>query len=254
MKAYATGWLVAVILATLALGGRAENGAVLASTTGGAETVRYSSAVNDVLTMLDKGVSPDIVMAFVENSSVAYQLDASEIIALTQRGVPADILSAMINRDGALRAQAVPPAQTSLSANVEAYPACGSEPVVEGYAAPVYYYPSSPAYSYWWNTSTSYGWPLYYSYPVGYYGYYGSHHYFHGRYARGYGNRHYAGFENRGRVFHPAGFGARPSFVPHQTRFFRPSNLGMGARPMTFVNRGGAMPRAGGWNQGRRIR
>jgi hypothetical protein len=59
---------------------------------------QYSPGVADILKLLQAGVSKDVIKAFVEHSSVVYQLTADDIVALKQQGVPDDLITTMVQR------------------------------------------------------------------------------------------------------------------------------------------------------------
>ena len=138
----------------------------------------------DVLKMANAKVDPSVIQAYVRNSAVAYNLSAGEIIALRDHGVSSDVLTAMIQRGGELRAQAMsagqmvaaPPVQTSYPAPATAYA-----------PAPAYSYSAQPDYS-----AYGYAYPVYsYSYPAYSYSYPG---YSCGYLGCGYGYPGYCGY------------------------------------------------------------
>jgi hypothetical protein len=67
---------------------------------------RYSPGVDEVLRMLHAGVSPQVIRSYIENSPTHYALTPQELIALKKEGVPDELVSAMVQRGGALAAQA----------------------------------------------------------------------------------------------------------------------------------------------------
>jgi hypothetical protein len=101
----------------------------------------YSAGVDEVLNMLQAGVSADVIKAYIENSPVAYELSATDLIALKKRAVPDELTMAMMKRGATLRKQvqqAVNLAATrraNARANGRAY---GLDP--EGYDYFQYYY------------------------------------------------------------------------------------------------------------------
>jgi hypothetical protein len=192
--------------------------------------VRYPSGVADVVKMLDAKVDEKVIKAYVQNSPVAYSLNADEIIALKRHGVPDDVVAAMLARGAEVRAQAakVSPAGGSPAAS-SAYPyapapasgydypySYGTQPVYSDYGP---YYPdyAYPSYGYGW-----YGYPWFYSWPffVGFDGY-----------------RHFRDFDRFGR-FHGVDRGLRTfnrsgTFASSRSQAFAPAN-GFGRHP-TFV-------------------
>lgn len=67
--------------------------------------VPFPTGPAEIVKLVEAGVQPEVVKAYVGNSPVAYQLNADEIIALYRRGVAPAIIVAMIERGAALRAQ-----------------------------------------------------------------------------------------------------------------------------------------------------
>ncbi len=65
-----------------------------------------SAGVDEILKMVQSGVSVEVTKAFIENSPVAYQLTAADVVALKAHAVPDEIVTAMIKRGAALRAEA----------------------------------------------------------------------------------------------------------------------------------------------------
>jgi hypothetical protein len=65
-----------------------------------------SSAMIEIAKMVEQGVAPDVILSFVENSSVAYSPSAADILYLHERGVPSQVITAVIRRGGELRANA----------------------------------------------------------------------------------------------------------------------------------------------------
>ncbi|MGD0092110.1 MAG: DUF6600 domain-containing protein [Planctomycetota bacterium] len=83
-----------------------------------------SEGVDDVIRLQQAGLSPDVLTAFVENSSVAYDLTADEITRLENAGVPATSIVAMIDHGKELRAKQAPAAPAA-TAPVTAAPVTG---------------------------------------------------------------------------------------------------------------------------------
>ena len=67
--------------------------------------VEHSAGVDEVLKMMQAGVSPDVIRTYVENSPIVYTLSANDIIALKQHAVPDDITTAMLKRGARLMQQ-----------------------------------------------------------------------------------------------------------------------------------------------------
>jgi hypothetical protein len=70
------------------------------------DTEPFSAGVDEILKMLQAGVSTNVIKAYIESSPVAYSLSAGDIIALKKRAVPDELTTAMVTRGGTLRTQA----------------------------------------------------------------------------------------------------------------------------------------------------
>jgi hypothetical protein len=223
---------------------------------------RYSAGIADVLRMADAEVDPSVIQAFVRSSPVAYNLNAAEIIALKDRGISSDILTAMIQRGGELRGQAMRAGQAAAGPMVQqAYPA-----TVNPYApAPAYDYGAQTAYPAYTYPAYSYAYPDYsYSYPaysyaslgIGFGGYWGGCwpsaywgcfpycSYGYGRYC-GYGYPGYwgsrgYGYYNGNRSYYgtPGYYGNRGYYgYPHYSGAYRGGSYGSGVRPAPSAGR-----------------
>ena len=67
---------------------------------------RYSAGVDEILNMVQAGVSTEIIKAYIENSPIAYNLSATDVIALKEHKVPDELTTALMKRGAALRTQA----------------------------------------------------------------------------------------------------------------------------------------------------
>src|SRR5262245_2738721 len=65
-----------------------------------------SSGIPDIMRMVQAGVEQPVILAFVQNSPVAYHPSAKEVIYLRSQGVSADVIAAMLKRGGELRERA----------------------------------------------------------------------------------------------------------------------------------------------------
>jgi hypothetical protein len=151
---------------------------------------QLSFSANEVLKMYKGGINKDIIVNYINSTSVPYHLSADGIIYLQSLGIPQDVTKAMIVRDGQLQQQQAP-IQTSMQPPYGdpsyAQPPYGQPPY--GYppqAAPaptappapdasamvqppqVLATPSSPAPD---VTVIGGGYPYYYNYGYPYYGY-----------------------------------------------------------------------------------
>lgn len=90
----------------------------------------YSPRVTEIIKMLDAKVEVQVILAYIQNSSIPYNPDATELIALKEHGASAEMLTALLHRGDELRLQL---AQAQSTANPPA-------------AAPAYDYAPEPAY------------------------------------------------------------------------------------------------------------
>jgi hypothetical protein len=228
-----------------------------------AHAIQFPKPVMDVLRLVDAKVGPDVIKAFIQNSSVPYHLSADQIVALKERGIAPALLAALVQHGAQVGARpGMPPAPPypggpDLYGPAPYYPGYGEGlgPVPDnGYSYGLENPNGYPSYSYaspysdlgdWgypWGWYGGYaGWPYIYGgfWPYGYgYGRYG-----YGRYGRGFGNRffdnRFGGFDNRfgfvGRGSYGQNqfgrFGGRPGFASRSgVTFGGRARLGGGMR------------------------
>ncbi len=166
----------------------------------GSPSVRLSSGIAEIVKMVEGGVEPTVIDAYIQNAYVPFSPSAAEIISLHELGVSSHLITALIRRGGELRAQqaqaskemqsrlaqqqsvavasnyqqAAPAAYTPLTQPVSYNDYLNSYPSY-AYSYPAYSYPyvGYPAYSYASPFYSSYYfWPYRsYRYPVRSYGY-----------------------------------------------------------------------------------
>jgi hypothetical protein len=216
--------------------------------------------MRDVLKMLDAKVDPGVIKAYIKNSPVPFNPNASEIVALKQRDVPDDIITSLIQHGAEVRAQmAQGAAQAGSAVSAPNAPPAGY-PYDYGTAAPSYYpydyadygygYPYyGYPYNYWYNSY--YPWSFYSPFFFDFY----FHRPFHDfdRFHSGFrGNRSFAfqgrsGFANRSGAWGASvGSGYRP--FTSRGGFGGRSFASVGARPGGFGGHaGGFVGRSGGF-------
>ncbi len=120
----------------------------------------YSPGIIEIIKMLDAKVAAPVILAYIQNSPLPYNPDATELIALKEHGASTEMLTALLHRGDELRLQL---AQAQSAANpppvAPAYdypPTAGYPPYPYGYDDSSY--PPNPATYY----SYGYGWPLAY--------------------------------------------------------------------------------------------
>jgi hypothetical protein len=193
----------------------AETPAAPAKTNGNAvkkpaPPAKLSFGVDEVAKMHQNGVESDVILNYIDNSSVPYHLSAEEIVKLHEMNVPSPIITALIRRGAQVQQQAATAyAQSQQKATEEAKAASAYANTysTSAYAPP----PVTYAYTYptYVNTYPAYVYPSYY-YP----NYCYSPFYFRFGYYPGY--RHFYPYHYRGYASYPHfglgghfGFGGR---------------------------------------------
>jgi len=130
-----------------------------------AQPARLSFGVDEVVKMYQGGVETDVVLNYIENSSVPYHLSAEEVVQLHSLGVPSPIITTMIRHGAKVQQQAIAAsAQIQQKATEEAKAASA---YVNPYS-PTVYAPPAPVvtYNYTYPEYVYAGYPAYYySYP-----------------------------------------------------------------------------------------
>src|SRR6266536_2828401 len=99
-------------------------------------SARLSFGVDEVVKMYQGGVEADVILNYVENSSVPYHLNAEEIVHLHDLGVPSPIITALIRHGAKVQQQAT--AAYAQSQQKAAEEAKAAPAYVNAYSAPVY--------------------------------------------------------------------------------------------------------------------
>ena len=63
----------------------------------------WPSGVSEVMKLFKGGISADIIVSYINNSTLSFYLSADNLIALQQEGVPQQVLTAMMQRYGQLQ-------------------------------------------------------------------------------------------------------------------------------------------------------
>jgi len=132
-----------------------------------ADDVKLTPGVADIVKLCEAKVGATVVVAFVENSPVAYNPGPDEIVYLRKQGVPDEVVAAMLQHGAELRRQsteaAVTPPSLVPTPQTPAPPA-GAQPLpMVEQPATIVEQPVYPYYGY-----TDYYWPYYWS--SGYWG------------------------------------------------------------------------------------
>jgi hypothetical protein len=130
----------------------------------------YSAGLAQIVKLLDAKMDAQVILAYIQNSPVAYNPDATELIALKDHGASPDVLVALLHHGDELRRQWAQ-AQRSV------YP----QPATTGYGYGNVPEGTYPAYPYGYSdvsypttypvTYYNYGWPAVYWPPVPFNGY-----------------------------------------------------------------------------------
>jgi hypothetical protein len=64
---------------------------------------KHAAGVDEVVQMVQAGVSTEVIKTYIENSPIAYSLSATDIIALKNHAVPDDLTMAMVKRGATLK-------------------------------------------------------------------------------------------------------------------------------------------------------
>jgi hypothetical protein len=176
MKKHAIFYLTSLISITTAMVCLGEDGTPPAATAApaSAQTPALAFGVSEVVKMYQGGINKDVLVSYVENTTLPFHLNADGIIYLQHLGMPQEVTAALIHRDGELQKEANA-AYLQQSQTVQQQPAAGA-PYPVANAAPPMVMPSSPApvapYPYADTGPVVYpdydAYPYYYGYP--YYG------------------------------------------------------------------------------------
>jgi hypothetical protein len=134
----------------------------------------YSAGVAEIIKMLDAKLDGPVILAYIQNSPIQYNPDATELIALKDHGASTELLVALLHHGDELRlhmAQAQSAINPPPAASAYDYPPAATNPPYP------YDYPDA-AYAPYPATYYGYGWPLAYwpSVRIGGYRHYGSTH------------------------------------------------------------------------------
>ena len=150
----------------------------------------YSAGIADLIKLLDAKVDAPVILAYIHNSPIPYNPEATELIALKEHGASTETLVALLHHGDELRLQL---AQARSAANLPpAAPAYDYAPVAAYPAYPYGYDDASDAPNPATDDSYGSGWPLAYWPSIGISGY-GPYGYAHGRYSPRSGYGYHAG-------------------------------------------------------------
>jgi hypothetical protein len=136
---------------------------------GEAAPPRLSGGVAEIVRMVEGGVEPSVMEAYIQNTNIPFYPSAAEIVYLHELGVSSQIITALIRRGGEVRAQQ---AQVSKDlqqqiAQQQQQAAANANNYNQAAAAPVTYVRQPASYNYYVNSYPSYSY-AYASYPYAY--------------------------------------------------------------------------------------
>jgi hypothetical protein len=94
----------------------------------------YSAGISEIIAMLDAKVGEQVILAFIQNSSVLYDPDATELIALKEHGASTEVLTALFHHGDELRLR------LSQSQNLNAAPVSPAYDETPDQETPAYLY------------------------------------------------------------------------------------------------------------------
>src|SRR6266699_4222685 len=128
----------------------------------GAQPSRLSFGVDEVVKMYQGGVETDVVLNYIENSSVTYHLSAEEVVHLQDLGVPSQIITTLIRHGAKVQQQAN--AASALIQQKATEEAKAASAYVNPYPPAVYAQPTPVlTYNYTYPQYVYAGYPSYYS-------------------------------------------------------------------------------------------
>ena len=128
------------------------------------QSARLSFGVDEVVKMYQSGVDTDVIVNYIENSSVPYHLNAEEIVHLHDIGVPSQIITTLIRHGAKVQQQAN--AASALIQQKATEEAKAASAYVNPYPPAVYAQPPPVVtYNYTYPQYVYAGYPSYYSYP-----------------------------------------------------------------------------------------
>jgi len=120
----------------------------------------YSAGIAEIIKMLDAKVDAPVILAYIQNSPIPYNPDATELVALKEHGASTETMVALLHHGDQLRVQL---AQVQSAANPQPAVPAYEYPPQAAYPPYPYDYPDASAAPYP-ATYYSYasGWPLAY--------------------------------------------------------------------------------------------
>lgn len=120
-----------------------------------AANAAVSPAAAEVVRLAEAGTSDDVILAYIQNSTTAFDLSADQILYLRDVGVSSPVITGMLSRDNVLRTQSPPPAAAPVAVQPPE-PAPVAAPLVPE-AQPTYVSSAPPEVSYFYDDLSPYG-------------------------------------------------------------------------------------------------
>lgn len=175
----------------------------------------YSAGISEIMKMLDAKIDAPVIMAYVQNSTIPYNPEATELIALKAHGASTEVLMALLHRGDEVRLQlaqarsaasppvAAPAYEYAPEAAYPAYPYGSPDASDEQHPAADDGYSNVWPLAYWPSIPIDGGWPY--------------------RYARGRSPAHHGDSHPPGEGKHRSWAGAAPKALDAPQSVFAPS-------------------------------
>jgi hypothetical protein len=121
-----------------------------------AKAVLLAPELADIVKMVKANVSPNVIIAYIQNSAQTYEPSAAEIAALTRWGVPEGVIQAVLEQDEGVRRDSSSGPMARLPRNepsaAPAFPSltyqASGQAYQNPYAGDAYYGNAYPGYAY----------------------------------------------------------------------------------------------------------
>ena len=91
---------------------------------------KLSYGLDEIARIVEAGVQPEVVEAFIDNSTIAYAPNAGDIVHLHELGAPSQVIAAVIRHGGRLREQGIREFKEAQATPSRQVAAVGTAPVV----------------------------------------------------------------------------------------------------------------------------
>lgn len=127
-----------------------------------AKPIKLSYGLEEIAKMVEAGVQPEVVEAFIDNSTVAYAPNAEDVVQLHKLGASSRVVAAVIRHGGRLREQGkeFKESQATLSQPASQGMAAAIAPAAYAPAAAPSVQPASITYAYAYPAVVGVGYPI----------------------------------------------------------------------------------------------